>query len=48
VEFVARGKGVDPLAVQRAIAQADQQLCPVWAMLKPGTPITTSYKIVEA
>ena len=48
VEFVVRGAGVDPLAVQKAIAQADEKLCPVWAMLKPGTPITTSYRTEES
>jgi len=48
VEFVIRGTGVDPALVEKAIAQADEKLCPVWAMLKPGTPITTSYRIVEA
>jgi putative redox protein len=48
VELVVRGTGVDPALVEKAIAQADEKLCPVWAMLKPGTPITTSYRIVEA
>ncbi len=46
-EFVIAGAGVDPAAVERAIAAADTRLCPVWAMLKPAVPITTSYRIVE-
>ncbi|MBP1636749.1 MAG: hypothetical protein H6Q10_3323 [Acidobacteria bacterium] len=46
LEFVVRGDGVDPAAIGRAIAHADR-LCPVLAMLKPGTPITTSFRIVE-
>ncbi len=46
LEFVVRGAGVEPSAVEKAIAHADR-LCPVWAMLKPGTPMTTTFKIVE-
>jgi len=46
VEFVVRGKGVEPAAVEKAIAQAEGRLCPVWAMLRPGTAIRTSYRIV--
>ena len=45
MEFVVRGAGVDPAAVEKAIGQADGTLCPVWAMLKPGVPITTSFRI---
>ena len=45
LDFVVRGAGVDPAAVERAIAHADR-LCPVLAMLKPGTPVTTSFRIV--
>jgi putative redox protein len=47
MEFVIRGTGVDPDAVTRALAQADEQLCPVWALLKPGVPITATFRIVE-
>jgi len=46
LEFLVRGSGVDPAAVEKAIAHADR-LCPVWAMLKPGTSMTTAYRIVE-
>lgn len=45
LEFVVRGEGVEPSAVERAIAHADR-LCPVLAMLTPGTPVTTSFRIV--
>ncbi|MCK9460071.1 MAG: OsmC family protein [Proteobacteria bacterium] len=48
MEFVFRGAGLDPAAIERVIAQADDQLCPVWAMVKASTPITTTYRIVEA
>jgi putative redox protein len=45
LDFVVHGNGVDAAAVERAIAHADR-LCPVLAMLKPGTPIVTSFQIV--
>jgi putative redox protein len=46
LEFVVRGRGVEPASVEKAIAHADR-LCPVWAMLKAGTAMTTTYRIVE-
>jgi len=48
LEFVISGAEVEPAAVERIIARADEQLCPVWAMLKTGTPIRTSYRIIAA
>jgi putative redox protein len=45
VEFVIRGAGVETAAIERAIAAADGRLCPVWAMLKPAVPISTSYRV---
>ena len=47
LEFVLRGPGLDPEAVQRAITVAETQLAPVWAMLKPGTPVTASFRLLE-
>ena len=44
LEFVVRGGGVEPAAVEKAIAHADR-LCPVLAMLKPATPVSTSFRI---
>jgi len=46
LEFVLRGSGLDPEAVQRALTAAENQLCPVWVMLKAGTPITASFRVV--
>jgi putative redox protein len=46
LEFVVRGAGIEPQTVQRALDIAEDQLCPVWAMLKPGTPITSSFRLV--
>jgi uncharacterized OsmC-like protein len=44
LEFIVRGNGVDPAAIEKAIAQADR-LCPVLAMLKPGTTVTTAFRM---
>ncbi len=46
MEFIVHGGDVEPAAVEKALGIADEQLCPVWAMLKDGTTITTSYRIV--
>ena len=40
LEFVITGAGTDPDRVAQALKMAEEQLCPVWAMLKGGTPIT--------
>jgi putative redox protein len=45
VEFVLRGADLDREVVERCISLAEDRLCPVWAMLRPGTPISTSYRI---
>jgi putative redox protein len=44
LEFVVRGS-VDPAAVGKAVEQSEALICPVWAMLKAGTPITYSFRI---
>ena len=46
VEFVLHG-ALDPEVVEHCIALADEKLCPVWAMLRPATPIVTSYRIED-
>jgi putative redox protein len=48
LEFVLRGNGLDPEAVQRALKVTEERLCPVWAMLKVGTPITASFRMAGA
>jgi putative redox protein len=48
LEFTVHGVGVERAAVEKALAISEEQVCPVWAMLKGGTPITSSYRIVEA
>jgi putative redox protein len=47
LEFVVRGRGVDAGAVERALLSTEQYMCPVWAMLKGGPRITSSYRIEE-
>jgi putative redox protein len=44
LEFLVRGH-VDETAVGQAVEQSEGVICPVWAMLKPGTPITSSFRI---
>jgi putative redox protein len=48
LEFVLHGPDLDPDAVARALTMAENQLCPVWAMLKAGTPITASFCLAAA
>lgn len=43
--FVVRGDGVDRTAIERLVGVAEAQLCPVWALLKPGVPIASSVRI---
>lgn len=45
--FTVHGRGVDPEAVRRALGIAEAELCPVWAMLKPGTPISSTFAVVD-
>jgi putative redox protein len=47
LEFVFMGNGINAELVEKAIRTADSKLCPVWEMLKPGTEITTKYRLVE-
>jgi putative redox protein len=48
LDFVITGSDTDPDRVTQALKVAEDQLCPVWAMLKSGTPITTAFRIVAA
>ncbi|HEX5641794.1 MAG TPA: OsmC family protein [Thermoleophilia bacterium] len=43
--FVVHG-AVDPARVEHALALSEAQICPVWAMLKAGTPVSSSYAVV--
>jgi putative redox protein len=46
LRFTLRGRNVDPAAVERAIRISEEQICPVWAMLRPGTTVVPSFVIV--
>jgi putative redox protein len=37
---------VDPARVEHALWRSEAQICPVWAMLKAGTPVSSSFTIV--
>ncbi len=37
---------VDPQRVEHALKLSETQICPVWAMLKAGTPVSSSYTVV--
>lgn len=45
--FVLRGQSIDAEVVQQALTEAEERLCPVWAMLRPGTPIAASFELLE-
>jgi len=47
LEFTVHGAGVESAAVEKALAISEEQMCPVWAMLKDGTPIIATYCVVE-
>jgi putative redox protein len=46
MEILVSGTGMQPPVVERVIAAADEKLCPVLAMLKPGTSVRTTWQIV--
>ncbi len=48
LEFGVAGAGIEADRVAQALAIAEEQLCPVWAMLKTGTPITATFHLVES
>jgi len=47
IEYVVRGEGVDPAAVERAIELSEGKYCSVSAMLKQTAEITTSYRLED-
>jgi putative redox protein len=46
LEFVVSGAGVPGEAVARALTVAEEQLCPVWAMLKGATNIVARFRLI--
>ncbi len=47
LEYVVKGKGVEPQAVERAIELSETKYCSAAAMLGKAAQITTSYRIEE-
>lgn len=47
LEYVVRGRGISPRAVERAIELSQTKYCSAAAMLGKVATITTSYRIVE-
>jgi putative redox protein len=45
LDFVVRGS-LDESVVAEALEQSEARICPVWAMLRPATPITSSFRVV--
>jgi putative redox protein len=47
IEFQLKGRGLDATAVAKMLEVSENKMCPVWAMLKPGVPITSSFTVAE-
>lgn len=47
LHYTVRGKNVDPVAVERAMALSAEKYCPAQAMLVQTMPITMDYEIIE-
>lgn len=47
VEYVVRGRGVAPEAVERAIELSETKYCPAQGMLGRVAPIQHTYRIIE-
>jgi len=47
VEYIVRGKGVDPAAVQRAVELSETKYCSVMATLRYAGPIERKITILE-
>jgi putative redox protein len=48
IEYTVTGYGLVEDRVARAIELSETKYCPAMASLRPGTPITSSYRILEA
>jgi putative redox protein len=48
LDVVVRGEGVAQAAAERALKISDEQICPVWAMLRPGTPVNARVRVEQS
>lgn len=47
VEYIVWGEGIEPKAVEQAIALSKEIYCSVSAMLSPTAKITTTYRVLK-
>ncbi|MCS7040716.1 MAG: OsmC family protein [Caldilineales bacterium] len=47
IEYIVRGRGIDPAAVERAIELSETKYCSAHAMLAKAVPIHHTYRIIE-
>lgn len=47
IEYVVKGKGLDPVAVERAVDLSENKYCPGMAMLRKAANIKTSFRIEQ-
>ena len=47
LDFEFRGGRLDGPSVEKAIALSEERFCPVWALLRPVVPITTTYRFLS-
>lgn len=47
IEYVVKGKGLDPAAVERAVELSENKYCPGMAMLRKAVNISTSFRVEE-
>ena len=47
LEFTVKGEGIDSEKVAQALQMSEQRLCPVWNMLKTGTPIRAGFHLQD-
>jgi len=47
LDVVVRGDGVEQAAAERALKIGEEQICPVWAMLRPGTPVHATVRVEQ-
>jgi putative redox protein len=48
VEYIVKGRGIDPAAVQRAVALSETKYCGVMATLRAAGPVELKVTVLEA
>ncbi len=46
LHFTMGGPALEASVVAKAISLAEEEYCPVWAMIKPGTEIHSAFELV--